>query len=199
MTSNDTVAQGDSLDKVAGEVKICVKCRLSETRTQAVPGEGPADAAIFFIGEGPGRNEDLQGRPFVGASGRYLESLLKGIGLDRSQVYITNVVKCRPPENRDPLPPELTACRDFLDRQIALVQPSVVVTLGRFSMARYFPGESITKIHGQAKRVGDTYYLPLFHPAAALRNETWRAAMTEDFKKIPQLLAEVQAGKQANE
>ncbi len=182
---------GDSLEQVAREVNICVKCGLSETRTRAVPGEGPADAAIFFIGEGPGRNEDLQGRPFVGASGRFLESLLKEIGLDRTQVFITNVVKCRPPENRDPLPPELTACRDYLDRQIALVRPSVVVTLGRFSMARYFPGEAITKIHGQAKRVGNTYYLPLFHPAAALRNDAWRAAMKEDFKKIPQLLAEI--------
>lgn len=185
----------DSLEKVAREVKICVKCKLSETRTHAVPGEGPADAKIFFIGEGPGRNEDLQGRPFVGASGRYLENLLKEIGLDRTQVFITNVVKCRPPENRDPLPPELTACRDYLDRQIALVQPAVVVTLGRFSMARYFPGASITKIHGQAKRVGDTYYLPLFHPAAALRNDAWRAAMKEDFKKIPQLLAEIEASR----
>lgn len=187
-----TTVAGDSLEQVASEVRVCVKCRLSETRTRAVPGEGPADAAIFFIGEGPGRNEDLQGRPFVGASGRYLESLLKEIGLDRSQVFITNVVKCRPPENRDPLPPELAACRDYLDRQIALVRPSVVVTLGRFSMARYFPGESITKIHGQAKWVGDACYLPLFHPAAALRNDAWRTAMQEDFKKIPHLLAEIQ-------
>jgi uracil-DNA glycosylase len=184
---------GDSLEKVASEVIVCPKCALSQTRTRAVPGEGPANAGIFFIGEGPGRNEDLQGRPFVGASGRYLESLLKEIGLDRSQVFITNVVKCRPPENRDPLPPELAACRDYLDRQLALVQPAVVVTLGRFSMARYFPGASITKIHGQAKRVGDTYYLPLFHPAAVLRNEAWRAAMTEDFKKIPQLLGEIRS------
>lgn len=192
--NNGPTGTGDSLEQVASEVRVCVKCGLSETRTKAVPGEGPADARIFFIGEGPGRNEDLQGRPFVGASGRYLESLLKEIGLDRSQIFITNVVKCRPPENRDPLPPELAACRDYLDRQIALVRPSVVVTLGRFSMARYFPGESITKIHGQAKRVGSTYYLPLFHPAAALRNDAWRAAMKEDFKKIPQLLAEIQGG-----
>ena len=141
-----------------------------------MPGEGPANARIMFIGEGPGRNEDMQGRPFVGASGQYLESLLEGIRLDRTHVFITNVVKCRPPDNRDPLPPELAACRDYLDRQIALIRPAVVVTLGRFSMERYFPGASITKIHGQAKRVGDTYYLPLFHPAAALRNHEWRAA-----------------------
>lgn len=191
--SNEPAVTGDSLEQVASEVRICVKCRLNETRIRAVPGEGPTDARILFIGEGPGRNEDLQGRPFVGASGRYLESLLKEIGLDRSQVFITNVVKCRPPENRDPLPPELAACRDYLDRQIALVQPSVVVTLGRFSMARYFSGEPITKIHGQAKRVGSACHLPLFHPAAALRNNAWRAAMQEDFKKIPQLLAEIQS------
>jgi len=187
----------DSLEKVAAQVRVCTKCRLSETRTNAVPGEGPADARIFFIGEGPGRNEDEQGRPLVRASGRYLESLLRDIGLDRSQVFITNVVKCRPPENRDPLPPELAACRDYLDRQLTLIRPSVVVTLGRFSMARYFPGESITKIHGKPKRIGDVVYLPLFHPAAALRNDAWRAAMKEDFKKIPQLLAEIEESKKA--
>ncbi len=190
-----TAPDQDSLARVAAEVRVCTRCGLSATRTQAVPGEGPADAAIFFIGEGPGRNEDLQGRPFVGASGRYLESLLKSIGWDRSQVFITNVVKCRPPENRDPLPPELAACRDYLDCQIALIQPALVVTLGRFSMARYFPGAAITKIHGQAKRIENTYYLPLFHPAAVLRNEAWRAAMKDDFQRIPRLLAEIQAGK----
>ena len=180
----------DSLEQVAAEVRVCPKCPLSLTRTCAVPGEGPADAAIFFIGEGPGRNEDEQGRPFVGASGRFLEALLREIGLAREQVFITNVVKCRPPENRDPRPLELAACRDYLDRQIALVKPAVVVTLGRYSMERYFPGAAITKIHGQAKRVGDVFYLPLFHPAAALRSDAWRAAMKEDFKLIPQLVAE---------
>ncbi len=124
--------------------------------------------------------------------------MIRDIGLERGQVFITNVVKCRPPGNRDPLPPELAACRDYLDRQIALVQPAIVVTLGRFSMARYFPGASITKIHGQAKRVGDTYYLPLFHPAAALRNDAWRAAMKEDFQSIPRLLAELKGARPTN-
>jgi DNA polymerase len=180
----------DSLDRVAAEVRICIKCPLSETRTQAVPGEGPANAAVFFIGEGPGRTEDEQGRPFVGASGRFLESLLRDAGMDRSQVFITNVVKCRPPDNRDPRPAELAACRDYLDRQIALVRPVVVVTLGRYSMERYFPGAAITKIHGRVKRVGEVSYLPLFHPAAALRSDAWRAAMKEDFKLIPKLLSE---------
>jgi DNA polymerase len=175
----------DSLEQVASEVRICIKCPLSETRTQAVPGEGPVDAAVFFIGEGPGRTEDDTGRPFVGASGRFLDSLLRDIGMDRNQVFITNVVKCRPPETN-----ELAACRDYLDRQIALIKPCVVVTLGRHSMERYFPGASITKIHGQVKRVGDVSYLPLFHPAAALRSDAWRAAMKEDFRIIPKLLSE---------
>jgi uracil-DNA glycosylase len=186
------MTERDSLAQVAAEVRICPKCPLALSRTHAVPGEGPADARIMFIGEAPGRHEDLQGRPFVGASGRYLQSLMAEIGLDRREVFITNVVKCRPPENRDPQPNELAACREYLDRQIALIQPRVVVTLGRHSMARYFPGESITKIHGQAKRVGNVYYLPLFHPAAALRRDDWRAHMLKDFQQIPRLLAELE-------
>jgi uracil-DNA glycosylase len=186
-----SVEKGDSLEIVAAEVRVCPKCPLSQSRTHAVPGEGPADARIMFIGEAPGYHEDIQGRPFVGASGRYLDSLIEGIGLERSAVFITNVVKCRPPGNRDPQPNELAACREYLDRQIALIKPSVIVTLGRHSMQRYFPGESITKIHGTPKRVGDVYYLPLFHPAAALRNQNWRADMVDDMAKIPGLLAEL--------
>ena len=130
----------DSLEKVAGEVRVCPKCPLSKSRTLAVPGEGPANARVMFIGEGPGFHEDRQGRPFVGPSGQYLE-------------FITNVVKCRPPGNRDPEPNEIAACREYLDRQLTLIKPSVVVTLGRFSMERFFPGQSITRIHGKAKRV----------------------------------------------
>ena len=184
--------RSDPLAQLAAEVRVCTKCPLALSRTHAVPGEGPADARIMFVGEGPGRHEDLQGRPFVGASGRYLQSLMAEIGLERSAVFITNVVKCRPPENRDPQPNELTACRAYLDRQLALIQPRVVVTLGRHSMARYFPGQSITRIHGQAKRVGNVYYLPLFHPAAALRRDDWRADMLKDFQQIPILLAELE-------
>jgi DNA polymerase len=170
-------------------------CALHKGRTQAVPGEGPVNADIMFIGEGPGFHEDFQGRPFVGASGGYLEELLAEIKLTRRQVYIANVIKCRPPGNRDPQPAELAACRDYLDRQIVLIRPSVIVTLGRYSMERYFPGQSIARIHGRPKRVGDLYYLPMFHPAAALRNPAWRQAMSEDMARIPALLNELDAAR----
>ena len=181
----------DSLEKIAAEVRACQRCPLWRRRTNPVPGEGPVDAQIMFIGEGPGFHEDQQGHPFVGASGQYLEQLLGEIELTRRDVYITNVIKCRPPGNQDPEPTELVACRDYLDRQIALIQPSIVVTLGRFSMARYFPGRTISRIHGQIKRVGDVSYLPLFHPAAVLRNPAWRKAMSDDIRRIPELLAQL--------
>jgi len=171
------------------EIQRCEKCVLSQGRTRAVPGEGPDNAEILFIGEGPGFHEDRQGRPFVGAAGQYLEELLASIGLQRDQVYICNVVKCRPPGNRDPLPEEIEACRPYLDRQIELVRPRMIVTLGRFSMARYFPGASISRIHGQAKRVGNVVYYPMFHPAAALHQPRWRTLLEQDVSKIPELLA----------
>jgi uracil-DNA glycosylase family 4 len=189
----------DSLEQIAAEVTACRKCPLGSIRKNAVPGEGPADARIMFIGEGPGFHEDLQGRPFVGASGQYLEELLAEINLTRRQVYIANVIKCRPPGNRDPEPSELAACRDYLDRQIALIKPSVIVTLGRYSMERYFPGQSISRIHGRPKRVGDVYYLPMFHPAAALRNPAWRSEMSADMARIPVLLAEIDAARAQGE
>jgi DNA polymerase len=189
----------DSLEQVTAEVRACHKCPLGDSRKNAVPGEGPANARIMFIGEGPGFHEDLQGRPFVGASGGYLEELLAEIKLTRHQVYIANVIKCRPPGNRDPQPSELAACRDYLDRQIALIRPSVIVTLGRYSMERYFPGQSIARIHGRPKRLGDVYYLPMFHPAAALRNPAWRKAMSEDMARIPALLAELEAARAQRE
>lgn len=187
----------DSLEAIATEIRACLRCPLGRSRTRAVPGEGPADATIMFIGEGPGFHEDAQGRPFVGASGQYLEELLAGIRLTRHQVYITNVIKCRPPGNRDPEPAELQACRAYLERQIALIQPAVIVTLGRFSMDRYFPGQSISRIHGRPKRVNDVYYLPMFHPAAALRNPQWRQDMVRDMQAIPRLVAELAAEKAA--
>ena len=181
----------DTLEAIAAQVRACQKCPLGRARTNAVPGEGPADASIMFIGEGPGFHEDMQARPFVGPSGQLLEELLASIWLRRRQVFIANVIKCRPPGNRDPEPAELAACRDYLDRQIAVIKPSVIVTLGRFSMERYFPGQSITRIHGKFKRVGDVFYLPLFHPAAALRNPDWRQDLARDFRCIPELLAEL--------
>jgi uracil-DNA glycosylase len=171
------------------EVRTCQKCILSEGRTNAVPGEGPKDAEIMFIGEAPGFHEDRQGRPFVGAAGKYLEDLLATIGLTREQVYIANVIKCRPPGNRDPQPEEIEACRPYLDRQIDLIRPRLIVTLGRFSMQRYFPGASISRIHGQAKRVGNVIYYPMFHPAAALHQPRWRSLVEEDILKIPELLS----------
>jgi DNA polymerase len=170
------------------EIQVCQKCILSQGRTNAVPGEGPEDADILFIGEGPGFHEDRQGRPFVGAAGKFLEELLAAIDLTREDVYIANVVKCRPPGNRDPQPEEIAACRPYLDKQIELLHPRLVVTLGRFSMQRYFPGASISRIHGRPKRVGGVIYYPMFHPAAALHQPRWRSLVEEDFARIPELL-----------
>jgi len=146
----------------------------------------------MLIGEGPGFHEDKQGRPFVGPSGQLLEDLLKSIGLKRSDVFITNVVKCRPPENRDPLPAEIDACNDYLDRQIAAMKPLVIVTLGRISMSKFFGGEKISAIHGRARKKDGYMCIPMFHPAAALRTESYKIALREDFKKIPLVLAEAE-------
>jgi DNA polymerase len=179
-----------TLEQLEGAVRGCTLCPLHQGRTHAVPGEGPAGAEIMFIGEGPGFHEDRQGRPFVGAAGQFLDELLASIGMNRSQVYIANVVKCRPPGNRDPLPNELTACEPYLERQIELIKPRVIVTLGRFSMYRYFPGASITKVHGQPKRVGNVLVVPMFHPAAALHQPKWRPMVEADFQKLPDFIAE---------
>ncbi len=178
------------LEKLAAEVAQCQKCSLARGRSRTVPGEGPANARLMFIGEAPGFHEDRLGRPFVGAAGQFLQELLASIGMTREQVFICNVIKCRPPNNRDPLPEEIEACRAYLDCQIELVRPRVIVTLGRFSMARYFPGASISQIHGRAKKIGDVLYLPLFHPAAALHQSRYKAAIEQDFLKIPDLLKE---------
>jgi uracil-DNA glycosylase family 4 len=190
------VSQLNDLDE---QIRVCQKCILGRGRTNAVPGEGPAEAQIMFIGEAPGFHEDRQGRPFVGAAGQYLDELLDGIGLKRADVYITNVIKCRPPANRDPAPIELEACRPYLDRQIELIRPQMVITLGRFSMARYFPGASISRIHGQPKRVGSMIYYPMFHPAAALHQPKWRSLVEEDFAKLPELLAKLERVDEAKE
>ncbi|MHB1005161.1 MAG: uracil-DNA glycosylase family protein [Chloroflexota bacterium] len=177
------------LELVAEEVRHCQRCGLGKTRLKAVPGEGPADSTILFIGEAPGYQENQQGRPFVGPAGKLLEELLGIIDLKRAQVYIANVVKCRPPENRDPLPEEIAACAGYLDRQIAAIKPKVIVTLGRFSMARYFPGVTISRIHGTAKKGDGVIYYPVYHPAAALHQPSLRQALEADFMKIPQILA----------
>ena len=178
------------LDEIAAEVNACTMCELHRSATQGVPGEGSPDARIMLIGEAPGWHEDQQGRPFVGNSGKFLGELLGSAGLKREDVFITNVVKHRPPGNRDPLPDEILACSLYLERQIAVLDPDVVVTLGRFSMAKFFPGERISKIHGEAREIGGRFVVPMYHPAAALHNGSLRGAIEEDFQKLPRLLAE---------
>ena len=178
----------DILKEVAAEVAVCTKCDLCKGRTKAVPGEGNPDASILFIGEGPGFNEDRQGRPFVGPAGQFLEELLASINLKRSDVFITNVVKCRPPENRDPEPVEIAACNDYLDRQIAAIDPDVIVTLGRHSMAKFFGGEKISMIHGRARRVDGRICIAMYHPAAGLHQASLKDTIRADFKKIPLII-----------
>jgi DNA polymerase len=179
----------EELKQIAAEVRVCAKCKLHLGRRKAVPGEGPANAEIMFVGEGPGFHENEQGRPFVGAAGKFLEELLDNIGLKREQVFICNVVKCRPPGNRDPEPDELQACADYLDRQIKTLNPKVIVTLGRYSMERFFPGAKISAIHGQAKKVEGRVVVAMFHPAAALHQPSLKQSVVEDFKKLPALIA----------
>lgn len=178
------------LEDIARQVRDCNDCRLAEGRTNAVPGEGPENADLMFIGEGPGFHEDRQGRPFVGPSGQFLEELLASIDLNREQVYITNMVKCRPPDNRDPYPGEVEACSKYLDSQISLIKPKVVVTLGRHSLAKFLPGETISKARGKSKRMDSFILYPLYHPAAALHQQSLRRVVEEDFKVIPTLLTE---------
>jgi DNA polymerase len=184
-----TVDKRKALAMVGKRVAACTGCGLCRGRTNAVPGEGNADADIMFIGEGPGFYEDQQGRPFVGASGKFLDELLASIGLDRKTVFIANVVKCRPPNNRDPEPEEIAACGQYLDEQIEIIAPKVVVTLGRHSMQRYFPGESIGRVHGQPRRKGDLIVVPMYHPAAALHQGSLRKVIEADFRKLPDFLA----------
>jgi len=179
-----------SLDTIAARVRVCTQCELHRMRTNAVPGHGNPDAEVMFIGEGPGWHEDRQGLPFVGAAGQFLNEMLQSIGLSRDEVFITNIVKCRPPGNRDPLPDEIAACSAYLDAQIAAIKPKVIVTLGRFSMARWFPNERISRIHGQPRRFGDVVVVPMYHPAAALHQSSLRATIEADMAKLPQILEE---------
>ncbi len=185
------------LDQIAREVAVCTACALAKTRTKTVPGEGAPNADILFIGEAPGFHEDQQGRPFIGAAGQFLTELLASIGLDRSSVFIGNVVKCRPPGNRDPQPDEIQACDHFLRRQIDAIRPRVIVTLGRFSMSKFFPGETISKIHGQPRRRDGVTFVPMYHPAAALHQPSLRQAIEADFRRLPDILAAVREIRQA--
>jgi len=185
---------GDTLAQVANEVSVCTKCALHHSRKKAVPGEGPATTEIMFIGEGPGFHENEQGRPFVGAAGQFLDQLLEQAGLKRSDVWITNVVKCRPPANRDPLPEEVETCTsNYLERQIKVINPSIIVTLGRISMGKYLPGVKISQVHGQMRRVGERFVIAMFHPAAALHQASLKPAIMADFAKLPELLKQARA------
>ncbi len=179
------------LTQLYEKIRVCPLCDLSKSRTNAVPGEGPENAEIMFIGEAPGFHEDRQGRPFVGAAGKFLEELLELIGMKRDDVYITNVVKCRPPQNRDPMPEEMEACRPYLEKQIELIKPRVVITISRFAMARWFPDKKISEIHGKPKKFGNLVVLPMYHPAAALHQHSLRRVLEEDFKRVPEILKEM--------
>jgi DNA polymerase len=182
-----------ALLELCEEIKHCQRCEIAKDRTKAVPGEGAEDADIMFIGEAPGWHEDQQGRPFVGPAGQFLDELLALINLKREQVYITNVIKTRPPVNRDPLPQEILNCRPWLDRQIEFICPRMIVTLGRYSMALFFPGKSISKIHGTVQKQDGIIYYAMYHPAAALHQQSLRETIKSDMLKIPELLAQMES------
>lgn len=172
----------------------CPNCVLAKTRTRTVPGSGPATSEVMFVGEGPGQREDERGLPFVGPAGKLLDEMLAAAGWTRSDVYVTNVVKCRPPGNRDPEPEEMAACAPFLEEQLRLVNPRLIVTLGRFSMARWFPGAAISRIHGQPRTLEDgRVVVPMYHPAAALRTGGLRPVLAADFAALPGLLERARA------
>ncbi|MBN1264779.1 MAG: uracil-DNA glycosylase [Anaerolineales bacterium] len=178
----------ERLAEIDASIRSCTGCKLHLSRKQAVPGSGPVDSKIMLIGEAPGFHENEQGLPFVGAAGNFLDSMLESIQMKRSSVYITNIIKCRPPQNRDPEPEEILACSSFLEEQIALIQPKAIITLGRFSMMRYFPNARISAIHGQARMVDDRLIIPMYHPAAALHQPSLRSVVEQDFHQIPSLL-----------
>jgi uracil-DNA glycosylase family 4 len=188
MTAKETLAQ------IAQEVTVCQKCVLHHSRKNSVPGEGPENSEIMFIGEGPGFHENEQGRPFVGAAGKFLNELLAQAGMQRADVWIGNVVKCRPPGNRDPLPEELAACDVYLERQIAAINPKIIITLGRFSMGKFMPGVKISSVHGQMRRIGDRFVIAMFHPAAALHQAALKPSIMKDFSELPRLLERARKG-----
>lgn len=184
----------EQLNKLNEEMKACSKCALRAECKQVVPGDGSAEAEIMFIGEGPGAKEDELGRPFVGAAGKFLDEMLGAINLKREDVYIANTVKCRPPQNRDPLPEEKEICWSWLLKQIKIIKPKLIVTLGRHSMEIFLPNYKISEIHGSAMRrnfpgIGKKVFFALYHPAAALYNGSMREILIKDFKKIPKVLA----------
>ena len=180
----------ENLDELAAAVSSCRRCRLGQGRTNAVPGEGNPQAEVMFVGEGPGYHEDQQGRPFVGPAGQLLDELIAGIGLRRADVFIGNVIKCRAPSNRDPEPEEAKACRPYLERQLELIDPRLVVLLGRHALNAFFAAAKISKSRGVPRRLNGGVFLPVYHPAAALRQMRLREVLEEDFGLIPKLLAD---------
>ena len=189
-----------SWPQLLDEISNCQRCRLCETRTTVVPGEGNADARLMFIGEGPGRDEDLQGRPFVGRSGELLTRMIRAIGIDREEVYICNVVKCRPPQNRNPMPDEASACLNYLRAQVGLVRPGVVALLGKVA-CRYVLGQeiSITREHGVWYERKGVWFMPTYHPSALLRNPALKRDSWDDFQKIREKLREIEAAGESND
>lgn len=190
----------EKLNELNARLSKCSACVLRQGCKQVVPGEGSAEAEILFIGEGPGQKEDELGRPFVGAAGKFLDEMLSAINLNRNQVYIANVVKCRPPGNRDPKPEEAAACWPWLLEQIKIIQPKLIVTLGRHSMERFLPNQKISAVHGRAMRreiagIGKQVFYTLYHPAAALYNGGMRELLIKDFKRIPKVLAKIKEEK----
>jgi uracil-DNA glycosylase family 4 len=181
-----------ALTELYNEVALCRRCELYKQATRAVPGSGPENAEIMFIGEAPGYHEDQEGQPFVGAAGKFLDELFASIGMKRAQVYIANVVKHRPPNNREPLPSEIASCSFWLNRQIEIIHPKIIVTLGRHSMARFFPNKSISRIHGTTEKKDGVVFYAMYHPAAALHQQSLRDQIEQDMKKIPALFKEIQ-------
>jgi uracil-DNA glycosylase len=192
-----------ALEEIAAEVRVCTKCRLHQTRTKAVPGEGDPDTEVIFVGEGPGFNEDRQGRPFIGRAGDLLVKLLASIGWRREDVFITNVVKCRPPDNRDPQPDEIAACAPYLRRQLEVLDPAVVVTLGRFSMGTFMPGARISQVHGTVRPVdpatgaSSALVFAMYHPAAALRTPAIERDSYADIAAVPAALLDSRRHREA--
>lgn len=186
------MSKKEEIEELNKQIKTCQKCGLCKTAVQAVPGIGNQDSDIMFIGEAPGFYEDQKGEPFVGNAGHLLDNFMSKINLDRTKVFITNIVKHRPPQNRDPKDEEILACKNWLDRQLEIIKPKLIVTLGRISLSRFIGGTSISRVAGQERLVGDYTVFPLFHPAAALRDGNIYRRFEEDFMKIPQILEKAQ-------
>jgi len=194
-----TKEAAQTLKEIATQIAAGQNCTLKYSRKRPVPGTGPADAEILLIGEGPGFHENEQGLPFVGAAGKFLDELLQSAGVKRKEVFITNVVKCRPPNNRDPLPEELEACNAYLERQIASINPLIIVTLGRYSMAKFMPGAKISAAHGKPGWVKERLIIPMYHPAAALHQSNLKPALLHDFSMLPKWIEQARTRHQPDE